>query len=166
MTGCLYLPSIVGSAISNGKNKVAEISDFIHEDRSKVSKYLITLQTMRLIEKKVPCGESNDSRKGIYVITDNFYKFWFRYEFTNNRLKQHIKETWYCHAFSGERLIVVLKGKWFVKIVKDGKIHLHTFNKRCILTILFQKIDFKRTYFMNTLLTNSLRRRQRRRLLL
>lgn len=72
------------SAISNGKNKVAEISDFIHEDRSKVSKYLITLQSMRLIEKIVPCGESKDSRKGIYVIVDNFYKFWFRYEFTNS----------------------------------------------------------------------------------
>lgn len=72
------------SAISNGKNRVTEIADFTHEDRSKISKYLITLQTMRLIEKIVPCGESKDSRKGIYVITDNFYKFWFRYEFTNN----------------------------------------------------------------------------------
>lgn len=28
-------------------------------------------------------------------------------------LKQHIKETWYCHAFSGEKLLVVLKGQWF-----------------------------------------------------
>lgn len=28
-------------------------------------------------------------------------------------LKQHIKETWYCHAFNDEGLIVVLKGKWF-----------------------------------------------------
>lgn len=28
-------------------------------------------------------------------------------------LKQHIKETWYCHAFSSEKLFVVLKGKWF-----------------------------------------------------
>ena len=72
------------SAIANGKNRIAEIADFIHEDRSKVSKYIITLQTMRLVEKVVPCGESKESRKGIYVITDNFYKFWFRYEFTNN----------------------------------------------------------------------------------
>ncbi len=72
------------SAIANGKSKVTEISDSIHEERSKVSKYLLTLQTMRLIEKTVPCGESKDSRKGIYVISDNFYKFWFRYEFTNN----------------------------------------------------------------------------------
>ena len=28
-------------------------------------------------------------------------------------LKKYIKETWYCHAFSDEKLFVVLKGKWF-----------------------------------------------------
>ena len=72
------------SAIAGGKNKVQEISDYIHEDKSKVSKYLVTLQTMRLVEKKVPCGEGEVSRKGIYKLTDNFFRFWFRYEFTNN----------------------------------------------------------------------------------
>ncbi|MBR4490798.1 ATP-binding protein [bacterium] len=72
------------SAVANGRNKVSEIAGFIHEDLNKVSKYLITLQVMRLIEKRVPCGESTGSRKGIYVLTDNFFKFWFRYEFTNN----------------------------------------------------------------------------------
>jgi hypothetical protein len=72
------------SAISNGRNRIMEIADFIHEDSNKVSKYLITLQTMRLIEKRIPCGEDINSRKGIYVLTDNFFKFWFRYEFTNN----------------------------------------------------------------------------------
>jgi len=35
-------------------------------------------------------------------------------------LKQHIKETWYCHAFSDERLIAVLKGKWFeISLIRD-----------------------------------------------
>ena len=72
------------SAIANGKNKVQEISDYLHEDKSKVSKYLVVLQTMRLVEKKVPCGEGEGSRKGIYKLTDNFFRFWFRYEFTNN----------------------------------------------------------------------------------
>lgn len=72
------------SAIAGGKIKVQEISDYIHEDKSKVSKYLVTLQTMRLVEKKVPCGEGEMSRKGIYKLTDNFFRFWFRYEFTNN----------------------------------------------------------------------------------
>ena len=72
------------SAIAGGRNKLREISDYIHEDKSKVSKYLVTLQTMRLVEKRVPCGEGKGSRKGIYKLTDNFFRFWFRYEFTNN----------------------------------------------------------------------------------
>ena len=76
--------SSILSAIANGKNKIVEISNYVHEDRTKVAKYLLTLQTLRLIEKRVPCGESDTSKKSIYVIRDNFFKFWFRYEFTNN----------------------------------------------------------------------------------
>ncbi len=72
------------SAIASGKNRIVDIADFIHEDRTKVSKYLATLQTLRLIEKRVPCGENEKSKKSIYIIKDNFLKFWFRYEFTNN----------------------------------------------------------------------------------
>ncbi len=72
------------SAISNGRNKIIDIENFIHEDRTKVAKYLITLQTLRLVEKRTPCLEAQTSKKSIYVIKDNFFKFWFRYEFTNN----------------------------------------------------------------------------------
>lgn len=70
-------------AISNGCNRVAEIADHIHEDMSKCSKYMLTLQTIRLIEKKIPCGESGQSKRGIYQISDAFYTFWYRYVFTN-----------------------------------------------------------------------------------
>lgn len=70
-------------AISGACNTLTEISDRIHEDKSKISKYLLTLQTIRLIDRKVPCGESSKSKKSIYVITDNYYKFWYRYVFTN-----------------------------------------------------------------------------------
>lgn len=76
--------SSILSAIANGRNKIIDIANFIHEDRTKVAKYLITLQTLRLIEKRVPCMEPETSKKSIYVIKDNFFKFWFRYEFTNN----------------------------------------------------------------------------------
>lgn len=79
-------PAIYNSileSISNGCNKISEISDRIHEDRSKCSKYIITLQTLRLIEKHVPCTEPQTSKKGIYEITDNYYRFWYRYLFTN-----------------------------------------------------------------------------------
>lgn len=70
-------------AISRGYNKITEISDCIHEDKSKCSKYMTTLQTIRLVEKRVPCGESEKSKKTIYVLTDNFYRFWYHYIFSN-----------------------------------------------------------------------------------
>lgn len=70
-------------AVSNGRNRVTEIADHIHEDKSKCSKYILTLQSIRLLEKHVPCGEPETSRKGIYEITDHFYRFWYRYVFSN-----------------------------------------------------------------------------------
>ncbi|MCD8067474.1 MAG: AAA family ATPase [Lachnospiraceae bacterium] len=70
-------------AIARGNNKVTEIADCIHEDKNKCSKYIQTLQTLRLIEKRVPCGEPESSRKTIYVFTDNFYRFWYHYIFAN-----------------------------------------------------------------------------------
>lgn len=55
--------SSILSAIANGRNKIIDIANFIHEDRTKVAKYLITLQTLRLIEKRIPCGEPETSKK-------------------------------------------------------------------------------------------------------
>ena len=72
------------SAIATGRNRVQEMADYLHEENTKVSKYLTILQIMRLVEKVVPCGEGTNSRKGIYRLTDNFFRFWFRFEFTNN----------------------------------------------------------------------------------
>lgn len=70
-------------AVSNGCNRPMDISNHIHEEKSKCSKYILTLQSIRLLEKRVPCGDSPDSKKGIYEITDNYYKFWYRYVFSN-----------------------------------------------------------------------------------
>ena len=72
------------SAIASGRNRIIDIANYIHEDKTKVAKYLLTLQTLRLVEKTVPCGENNNSRKSIYVIKDNFFRFYFRYQFTNS----------------------------------------------------------------------------------
>lgn len=79
-------PSIYNSileAISNGCNRICEIADRIHEDKTKCSKYMLTLQTLRLVEKRIPCTELEKSKKGIYEITDNYYRFWYRFLFTN-----------------------------------------------------------------------------------
>ena len=79
-------PSVYNSileAIARGYNKISEIADCIHEDRGKCGKYLGTLQTIRLVEKRVPCGEPETSKKSIYVLTDLFYRFWYHYIFSN-----------------------------------------------------------------------------------
>ncbi len=70
-------------AVANGCNRIMEISNRIHEEKSKCSKYMLTLQTLRLLEKHVPCGEKDGSKKGIYEMTDYFYRFWYRYVFSN-----------------------------------------------------------------------------------
>lgn len=70
-------------AIAGGHNKVTEIADCIHEDKSKCSKYITTLLSLRLVEKRVPCGEPDGSKKTIYALTDNFCRFWYHYIFSN-----------------------------------------------------------------------------------
>lgn len=69
-------------AIAGGANKVTMIADRIHEDRSKCSKYLQTLQDIRLVRKSIPCGEPISSKKSIYVLTDFYYRFWYRFVFS------------------------------------------------------------------------------------
>lgn len=115
------------SAIANGKNKIVDISDYIHEDRTKVAKYLVTLQVLRLIEKKVPCTESQNSKKSIYVIKDNFFKFWYRYDFSNN--------AYYSMLGSAETAEIIMKdisnhmGLVFEDICKDYLMHLAKMRK-------------------------------------
>ncbi|MDY5103759.1 MAG: DUF234 domain-containing protein [Megasphaera elsdenii] len=58
------------------------ISDRIHEDRSKCTKYLQVLQNIRLVKKIIPCGQPKTSKKGIYIIADHYYRFWYRYTFS------------------------------------------------------------------------------------
>ncbi len=50
-------------------------------ERGPVSKYLSVLQDLRLIERETPVTEKHPekSRKGIYRLSDNFFRFWFRF---------------------------------------------------------------------------------------
>ncbi len=75
--------SSIWEAISKGYNQIKLISEHIHEEQTKVSKYMVTLITLRLVEKTVPCTEPSDNKKAIYRVTDNFYTFWYRDIFSN-----------------------------------------------------------------------------------
>lgn len=70
-------------AISFGKRKFGEIINETGLPKNILMKYLITLTNLQLIEKEIPITEKNPhkSKKGLYRISDNFFRFWFQFVF-------------------------------------------------------------------------------------
>jgi AAA+ ATPase superfamily predicted ATPase len=72
------------SAIAAGAAKLNDIAAITGEERSKAGKYLDTLIGLGILHKEYPFGEDiGKSRKGLYRISDNCYRFWYRYVFLN-----------------------------------------------------------------------------------
>lgn len=66
------------TAIATGSSKMNEISNKIQEDTSVCAAYIRNLITLGIIKKEAPYGE-NGSRKTIYSIEDNMFRFWYRF---------------------------------------------------------------------------------------
>ena len=72
--------SSILDAIAAGANKPQEIANRIGEKRTSLAKYLRTLVSMHLVEKRVPLGEDlSRSRRGIYRICEPAFAFWYRF---------------------------------------------------------------------------------------
>lgn len=72
--------SIIKS-IAAGNHKIGRIASDLGIKQSGVTKYLRTLIELDILERIVPVTETNPekSKKGLYVIKDNFIRFWFRF---------------------------------------------------------------------------------------
>lgn len=70
-------------AISKGATKINEISTKTGEPSDKCGKYIKTLLELRIVSKETPIGEKESTRKSIYKIEDNLFRFWYRYVFDN-----------------------------------------------------------------------------------
>lgn len=66
------------TAIATGCSKMNEISNKIDEDTSVCATYIKNLITLGIIKKETPYGEKS-SRKTIYSIEDNMFRFWYRF---------------------------------------------------------------------------------------
>ena len=67
-------------AIAGGANRQARIADRTGIPVTSLPRYLTTLCTLGMIRRAVPFGESaRTSRRGIYVIDDACYAFWYRF---------------------------------------------------------------------------------------
>lgn len=66
------------TAIATGASRMAEIAAKVGEDTSVCATYLKNLMALGLVQKETPYGEKV-SRRTIYAIDDNMFRFWYRF---------------------------------------------------------------------------------------
>lgn len=66
------------TAVAAGASKMSEISSKVAEDTSVCSTYIKNLISLGIVKKETPYGEKS-SRKTIYSIEDNMFRFWYRF---------------------------------------------------------------------------------------
>ena len=67
--------------IADGNHKLGKLAEALGMESSALTPYLSTLIELGFLVKDTPVTEKNPekSRKGLYFISDNFVRFWFRY---------------------------------------------------------------------------------------
>jgi len=66
------------TAIATGASRMSEISGKVGEDTNVCSTYLKNLVGLGIVQKETPYGEKA-SKKSIYFIDDNMFRFWYRF---------------------------------------------------------------------------------------
>ena len=66
--------------ISLGYNTQGQLSSITGIEKGNLSKYLSVLEETKIIEHILPLGQR---KRGIYVINDPFFNFWFRFVYPN-----------------------------------------------------------------------------------
>lgn len=72
-------------AIAHGEHKIGKIGGLLQVDSTGLTRYLRTLVDLDLLEHRVPITEAqpHKSKRGLYFISDQFFRFWFHYVFPN-----------------------------------------------------------------------------------
>lgn len=92
------------AAIATGYSKMSEISTKVGEDTSVCATYIKNLISLGIVKKEIPFGEDS-TRKTIYSIEDNMFRFWYRFvpentsiisrgatDIVYNRIKPHLSD--------------------------------------------------------------------------
>ncbi len=66
------------TAIATGASRMSEISGKVGEETNVCSTYLKNLISLGIVRKETPYGEKA-SKKAIYTIEDNMFRFWYRF---------------------------------------------------------------------------------------
>ena len=71
------------TAIAAGASRMSEISGKVGEDTNVCSAYIKNLINLGIVQQETPYGEKA-SRKSVYSIEDNMFRFWHRFVLENN----------------------------------------------------------------------------------
>jgi AAA+ ATPase superfamily predicted ATPase len=83
-------------SIAKGNTRLGQIIHDTGLDKGVVGKYIGVLCDLHLVEREVPVTERKPekSRMGIYRISDNFIRFWFRFVFPHGEAVEQGREDW------------------------------------------------------------------------
>ncbi len=70
------------TAIATGASRMSEISNKVGENTNVCTTYLKNLINLGIVQKETPYGEKV-SRRSIYYIEDNMFRFWYRFVLDN-----------------------------------------------------------------------------------
>lgn len=73
------------TAIAGGASRMSEISSKVGEDTNVCASYIKNLISLGIVQKETPYGVKS-SRKSLYSIADNMFRFWHRFVLENNSL--------------------------------------------------------------------------------
>lgn len=73
------------TAVATGASRMSEISSKVGEDTNVCATYIKNLINLGIVQRETPYGEKA-SRKSIYSIEDNMFRFWYRFVLDNNSI--------------------------------------------------------------------------------
>lgn len=105
------------SAVASGKTKLSEINTTVGLETGLCSKYIANLITLGILKKEVPVTEPK-SKRPVYMIDDQFFRFWFTFVPKNTAaiLSGRIENTFEAAV---EKHIYDYMGIAFEKMCKD-----------------------------------------------
>ena len=118
-------------AIAHGNRKLSKIASVLGVSQNNLTRYLQVLVELDLIERIVPVTESNPSasKQGLYMITDNYIEFWFKFVYPfrsyiemedTGYVMEKVKRNFIDHHVSFVFEKVCLQKMWLLN--KDGQL--------------------------------------------
>ena len=121
-------------AVAGGASKLNEIATKTGMESNKCAKYLASLISLGLVKKETPYGEVK-SKKSVYKLQDQMFRFWYRFLFPNmSAIAQGLGESVYeqdiAHEINAYMGLVFedICVQWFYRQAKNNKLPFYVGN--------------------------------------